>query len=261
MFTLPDRDYALILLGDDIDLEAQIIAIRHALSRARQADAALADDIDDLARRARAAAGAHNRHLTDLWVDQLLASVYQDAAHSLAATGMLAPTIESLFVAIFCGLRDIETPAGPIVLHGNRVKKTSDARIWDPHWFFGDPLAPPVRDLVRGIGQLAESAGLTAYLPEGYLGAIDALFSYRNKILHHGSEWPVRERHNLTNLIRERRWPDDWFAHASCDDEPWIIYMTDDLIQTLFSTIDAVLNGVGRFVRERYEAVPLGDPF
>ncbi|MFD2781185.1 hypothetical protein ACFS32_08735 [Novosphingobium pokkalii] len=115
----------MLLLGD-ADLEAQLRAIRGQLHRQAQADATLQDDIADIAKRASTASGEYGMHLENSWVDEMHASVFQDAAHSTAAIGMLAPLLESLFVGIFAGIRDIAPPAQPVTPTGPRAAHAAD---------------------------------------------------------------------------------------------------------------------------------------
>lgn len=53
---------------------------------------------------ARKSTGLRNDRAVDEWVDLLHASTYQSAANSMAAVGMLAPLIESLFYQAFQGI-------------------------------------------------------------------------------------------------------------------------------------------------------------
>ena len=95
----------------------------------------------------------------------------------MSAVGMLAPFVESLFVAIFKGLR----------ADWRRVDGATDARVaavhddfWNPHYVFEGGRRR--RNVVKGIGQLSESTGLTIYLPESLPKTLSALFEYRNKM-------------------------------------------------------------------------------
>ena len=77
----------------------------------------------------------------------------------------------------------------------------------------------------------------------------DALFTYRNRIFHHGFEWPKAERANFEALIADRGWPPDCSTSGG---EPWIIYMSETLIRHSLASIDAILEGIGIFVRGSY---------
>lgn len=246
---ISDRD-RVVLLIDDFDLDAQLLAIKSLLHRNRKAEQVVAADIKKLDTFIRGYKGGDDQeemHLANEWVDRMHGTVFQDAAHSMSAVGMLAPFIESLFVAIF--------RAPCLRRHFDRKPSTNDARtaasqdeFWDPHFFFVQ--GGRRKDLTAGIAQLAASTGLTAFLPEGYEKMLSALFSYRNKMLHHGFEWPVEERTKFAKRLDDKEWPVDWFTKAESDHKPWIFYLSDTFIETCLKMIDQVLAGVGRYVVE-----------
>lgn len=254
-FGLTNRDYAVLLL-DGIDLEAQLLAVRSLLRRHANADAQLQSEIEELAKRAREAQGEYGMHLTDSWVDEMHGSVFQDAAHSMAAIGMLAPLVESLFVGIFRGIRDIAPPVKPVTPTGARAAYVADRKFWDPHYVFGGRRSQ--KDIVRGIQQLVDSTGLTPFLPGDYAVVLDALFKYRNKMLHQGFEWPPAERANFEAMIVRERWPSAWFERSLTNGETWIIYMSDVLISLALARIDQMLDGIGLFIQSRYPSAPAG---
>lgn len=248
-FGLTNRDEAFLLLGE-LDLEAQLLAVRSLIRRNAQADNLLAQEIDELAKRAESASGEYGLHLTNSWVDELHGSVFQDAANSMAAIGMLAPMLESLFVAVFAGIRDLAPPATPVSPTGPRAAHLADPKFWDPHFLFG--LVGSRKDVVPGICQLAESIGLAAHLPADYATILNALFKYRNKIFHNGFEWPKRERSNFEALIVHEGWPTAWFERSLSNGETWIVYMSDVLIELALKRLDEMLDGIGVFIRALY---------
>ncbi|MCW3837262.1 hypothetical protein ACFQ1E_14205 [Sphingomonas canadensis] len=249
-FGLTDRDYAVLLLGD-ADLEAQLRAIRGQLHQHAQADAALQDDIKDLAERASKASGEYGMHLENSWVDEMHGSVFQDAAQSASAIGMLAPLLESLFVGIFGGIRDIEPPVRPVALAGTRATRASDPDFWDPHFVFSAK-GKKSKDVLRGIVQLIETTGLAPRMPADYAQMLGAIFGYRNKMLHHGFEWPPAERTKFEATIGRQGWPSNWFDRSQTNGETWIIYMSDVLIRHTLTRIDEMLDGIGAFIQARY---------
>lgn len=91
-----DRDIALGALPPDY--EAQLLAIRNLLLSHRDAEEA---ELIRLREIEELGESQSSQRLADDWVDQLHGMVYQDAAHSMAAIGLLAPFIESLFVHFF----------------------------------------------------------------------------------------------------------------------------------------------------------------
>jgi len=249
-FGLTDRDYAVLLLGD-ADLEAQLRAIRGQLYQHARADAALQEDIADIAKRANEASGEYAMHLENSWVDEMHGTVFQGAAHSASAIGMLAPLLESLFVGVFGGIRDIEPPASPVTPAGVRAGHVADKKFWDPHYVFR-AAGGRDKDVLRGIVQLIEATGLTPHMPADYARMLGAIFGYRNKMLHHGFEWPPAERTKFEETIRREGWPTNWFERSKTNGETWIIYMSDELIRHTLTKIDEMLDGIGAFIQARY---------
>jgi hypothetical protein len=178
-------------------------------------------------------------HVTD--------SVYQDAAHSMAAVGMLAPLIESIFCQSFDGLRR-KIPAPNIVPFNShpRWQLSADGQ-WDCHLVWTKK-GRRRTDIVEGILQLAEAIGLSTHLPGDLKATLQALFAYRNKMFHNGFEWPLLERERFQQRIAD--WPSDWFRMATSAHRPWTFYMTETFIDHCLLTIDSVLSGVGAFARK-----------
>ena len=249
-FEVSNRDQALFLIRE-FDLEAQLIAIRAALERNRQTDAVVAEKIKELGEQLRAYAGGdeeYQMYLEGNWIDAMHGTVFQDAAYSMAAVGMLAPFVESLFVSIFSGLREHEQSNNNASSDDPRIS-ASQNEFWDPHFVF-DP-GGRRRDLVAGIGQLARTIGLLEYLPSGYDKMLSALFAYRNKIFHLGFEWPMEERIKFDKRVHSGDWPAGWFRKSTTGGEPWIFYMSADFVQHCLTTIDEVLEGVGAYQKRR----------
>ena len=244
-FQLSNRDKALFLIGE-LDLDAQLLAIQSLVDRNRQADKALNANIQDLAAAIHDTRGSYGQYLEGQWIDNLHGSVFQDAAHSMAAVGMLVPFIEALFVSIFSGLNKHGLE------HGYPSSPTKDASLdhfWDPHYM---KINGKMRKggLVDGIMRLSNSTGLQARLPRDLETVLTALFSYRNKMFHNGFEWPEKERQNFNNRIKEEGWS-DWFSCSTHDHKPWVFYMRASFIDHCLTTIDQVLEGLGKYLEEQ----------
>jgi len=253
-FEITNRDRALFLI-EEYDLEAQLLAIKGLLKRNSESDKTLEGEIKALGAEIRRHTDEYANCLQDSWIDQLHSSVFQDAAHSMSAVGMLAPFVESLFVAIFSGLRSDRQP-GDGALDDRAVALHDD--FWNPHYVFEG--GQRRRDVVKGIRQLSDSTGLTAYLPTNLPDTLSALFQYRNKIFHNGFEWPMVEREKFENSIRQNQWPSEWFRQSTRDGKPWIFYMSPEFILHWLATIDKVLEGVGQYLRRRENATLDGTP-
>lgn len=249
-FEITNRDQALFLI-EERDFEAQLIAIKKVLRRNQKADEAVAEEIRELDAEIRNSARPYDEYrmrMEDEWVDAMHDSVFQDAAHSMAAVGMLAPLVESVFVSIFDGLRRRQLEHGD--LDSEDIRRTMlEAEFWDPHFVFEKGRRRT--DLVQGVSQLAESAGISNHLPDDCSMVLAALFAYRNKMFHHGLEWPPHERTKFSDRIKSDGWPENWFSKSERRDEPWIIYMSPTLVDRCISLIDDVLEGVGQFLSDR----------
>lgn len=243
-----DRDRGLFFIRDR-DLEAQLIAIKSLLRRNREAEEETFKEIQELDETIQSFTGddQYRMYLEGHWVDALQASVFQDAAHSMSAVGMLGPFIESLFVAIFDGLRKRDQSAS---IQDPRTKATQD-QFWNPQIVFGKD--GPREDIVAGIVQLANATGLQSFMPGDYQKTLAALFSYRNNMFHNGFEWSLDVRQKFANRIKNDSWPIIWFSQATRDDQPWVFYMSDLFIENILRLIDQVLEGVGKYTSENLE--------
>lgn len=250
-FELSHRDHALFLIGER-DLEAQLIAIRAVLRRNREAEKEVSEEIKDLDTHIRSYAGGdeeYQMHMENHWVDTLHETVFQDAAHSMSAIGMLAPFVESLLVSIFQGLRE-RLDAAEATTDETLRGPSSVANFWDPR-LVRDGATWQKAGLVRGTRQLSDAISLSSYLPEGFAAMHAALTAYRNSLFHNGFEWPLDERKRFSELIAVEGWPDGWFNKSASGGDPWIFYMNDEFIAHCLAMIDQMLEGVGRYLKQR----------
>ncbi|MDZ4855268.1 MAG: hypothetical protein SGJ26_10515 [Nitrospirota bacterium] len=247
--TIPEiasRD-CLYALDVDFDIDAQLMAIQGLLQRNRQAEEALSNEIKQSEEHSSRLSGIYCERVVDEWVDQIHHSSYQGAAHSMSAVGMLAPLIETIFYQVFQGIGSRFYPATHPEDEHERWK-AKRATQWDCHKFVvGDRVQT---DLVRGILQLADAVGLTDRLPADLKSTLSALFSYRNKMFHHGFEWPVEERERFAKHMRDESWPSDWIIKSTTGDKPWIFYLSDKFIEHCLATVNQVLDAIGSFVRD-----------
>jgi hypothetical protein len=252
---ISDRDLACEVLPD-LDYEAQLIAIADLLRQHGEADTHTTVQIREVEDFARKSTGLRNERAVDDWVAMLHGSTYQGAAHSMAALGMLAPLIESLFYQAFQGIRtqyyglDI-IPAG----HARSGMAKADD-FWDCHFLFNPKVkSKKQKELVPGIMELAEAIALTPHLPGDLLPILKAVFRYRNKMFHFGFEWPSRECANFAKDMAAEGWG-AWFSSATRDRVPFIFYMTDELINLSFDLVHRLLEGFGAYCRTK---MPIGE--
>jgi hypothetical protein len=241
-----DYEFAIYLVLRDIDVEAQLRAISDLLRRQQKTEQSLSVQIKEASEIAKRTHGFLNEQAIDDYITHLHESTYQDAAHSMAAVGMLAPLIESIFHQSFDGLRHNFLEHSKVPLNPHPRWEWSGAAQWDCHFVWSAKGSR--RDLVAGIVQLAQAIGLFPHLPPDLTQTLQALFAYRNRMFHNGFEWPFVERERFQQRIRD--WPANWFAVATSDNRPWIFYLTDTFIQHCLTTIDSVLSSVGGFARK-----------
>jgi hypothetical protein len=246
--TITDRDHAIWAMKD-FDLEAQLLAIRGLLHRNREQEQRVSDEIKELEVRIKGSMD-NEEYLMMLegdWADRLHNAVFQDAAHSLAALGLLAPFVESLFASIFRVIHCKRGLADAPIAQGGR-KTTPPVKFWDPYFVYEN--GKWCKDLVPGIVQLSVSCGLTQFLPTKYESVLSALFKYRNKMFHNGFEWPLNERVKFKEDIKNQGWPTDWFTVSETNGQIWIFYLSSSFIEICLQTIDHTLEGVGRFIQK-----------
>lgn len=238
LFKLTDRDRGYLFL-EDINLEAQLAAVRSLLRRNRDADQSLADEIKGLEDQARKASEDEAWIVEDMWIEQLEASVYQDAANSMAAVGMLAPLFEALFTTLFRTLGRAKTQD---LTRTDRATR-ADADYWNPQVVFGSKGRS--ENLVAGILQLSADTGLHPLMPKDYAKVLTALFYYRNMMFHNGFEWPIERRQSFTDLLKGQGLPDAWFSTSTRNGEVWIYYMSRILVDRCLALVDETLTAVG----------------
>jgi len=241
---IDSRDFACVVLPD-LDYDAQLIAIRHLLRVHENIDSELKNEIKKIEEFAKNNEGRRNEYAVDEWVDRLHSSIYQSAARSMAAVGMLAPFMESIFFQAFYGIhKNISTTKQN---QSNHIRwEQSDADKWDCHIVWDKNGRK--EDLVRGIMQLSDATGLKPFLPVDIELVLTVLFAYRNKMFHRGFEWPIEERTRFWSRIKIEKWPTGWLDKATSGSELWIIYLSDEFIQHCIKTIEQIIESLGNFV-------------
>lgn len=130
-------------------------------------------------------------------------SVFQDAAHSMGAVGMLAPFVESMFHQGLLAVGERLIDAGQVPSTVPRFAEAPPAKRWDCHYVWKAGKAR--KELAEGIIQLSNSVGLSPHLPSDINRMLTALFQYRNKMFHNGFEWPAATREAFDE--NRMKWP------------------------------------------------------
>jgi hypothetical protein len=252
MIKFTDREVADALM-QPLDYNSQLETIKELLKCHKEAEHQLSAKID---RETEQLSNIENNltidscHISmvisDFRNDLCLASFYQSAAHSMAAVGMLAPLVESIFYQVFRRIGSYYGDRSELPNPGHLRWKIDHP--WNCHLVCNSQ-GSKEDDLVRGIMQLSEIIGLMIYLPQNLKLKLNALFAYRNKMFHCGFEWPEEDRRKFENRIQNDKWPDDWFNNIPIGGNPWIFYMTDKFILDWLSEIEQILEGIGAFFR------------
>ena len=241
-----DRDLGFFLF-DYPDYEAQLAAIRSMVRLRKQADQEFDRELKEIEEFTKRAKGSASEQAVNEWVDHLHGSVYQDAAHSMAAVGMLAPFFESLFTQGFLGI-ERRFKAQGVKLAAHKRWKMPPKRRWDCHYVSSSKRP----NLVAGIFELATITDLAPHLPPRLRPTLNALFGYRNENFHNGFEWPPAKRAAFEKRIKSEMWDASWFSKSTTGGDPWIIYMTHEFVAHCLTTVDQVLEGFGAFVRKTH---------
>jgi hypothetical protein len=240
------REY-LFCLEVDFDIDAQLAAIRELLRQNADAKQVSADEMARIASDARAMSGARSEMATDAWIDRAHHSVYQGAAHSLAAVGMFPPLTETLFFQYYQAIGAKFFPTSAQLPSHDRWK-SAHASQWDCHYVFGGK--GRVKDIAGGIMQLSDAVGLGARLPTNLKKFLRLLFRYRNEMFHHGFEWPVDVRERFARMLVEEDYPERWIEKATSGGQPWIFYLSDTFITEYLTIMDEVLDALAMFIRD-----------
>lgn len=213
-----DRDIALGILAPDY--ESQLVAIHSVLKRNREAESQASARIRELEAAIRKHSHPHH-WLEHDWVDQLHNYTFLDAAHSMAAVGLIAPLIESLFDRTFRYFGNVD--------EWEKIRR---------------------HDIAKGILKLAENIDLKKHLPDDLDRTLLALFAYRNKMFHCGLEWPEKERKDFSNRIRSNGWT-NCFSCAKSGGDPWCFYLSKGFVDHCLKTVDCIIEGMGAYARPK----------
>jgi len=240
------REY-LWCLKLDFNIDAQLAAIRELLRQHHQAKTELSDRMSQIQQSAKQMTGVQSEQAAEAWEDHAHHSVYQGAAHSMAAVGMLAPLIETIFFQCFRSIGNQFFPASFPRSEHLRWKSAHSYQ-WDCHYVMKGEHRE--KNLAEGILQLADAIGLASRLPNNLEKILSVLFGYRNEMFHNGLEWPVEVRQRFGRRIAEAAWQQDWISQATTGEEPWIFYLSDTYIEECLAMLNQVLDAIAGFVRD-----------
>ena len=114
------------------------------------------------------------------------------------------------------------------------------------------------KDLIAGIVEMAEVTGLAADLPIDLKSTLTALFAYRNKMFHHGFEWPDDIGKPSRNGSPTKAGQRIGSAKATSGGKPWIFYLTDVVVDHCLATVEQIFDGLGPSFAAMTEPHPTG---
>ncbi|MCY4645673.1 MAG: hypothetical protein OXE73_02125 [Gammaproteobacteria bacterium] len=220
---------------------SQLIAIRSVLERNQEAEDKVAAEIERIETEIRARGGSS--WMESERISHLHSSTFLDAAHSMAAVGLIAPLIESLVDRAF---RYLKRAVGDSYSLGSGHERWQLDDRWDKRFVW--KRGRRSRDIAKGIVQLAEAIDLRKHLPADLEKTLSALFAYRDRMFHGGLEWPEKDVKDFANLIASKGWT-NCFTSADSGGDPWIFYLSREFTDHCLDTVDEIINGVGARVR------------
>jgi hypothetical protein len=168
---------------------------------------------------------------SDAYIEGCIEGTYAHIGYCHTAVAALAPMFEGMFAHEFMVLRLINGDKVPDGEH-RRCKKDAEV-FWNPKLSVNrkDELEQNVQ---QGSVQILTALNLIKRFPPKFKSATEALFTYRNRSLHDGYEWPKEKRVKFKKLIDGHGWG-DWFSWARENGDPWIAYMNDEFIRECFN--------------------------
>ena len=241
------RDYLYRLLHT-IDWDMQLIAIRGMLRRNREAMASVDQEIAESRAATDAYNGPHHDHYIDEHVYMLQQSVYTEAAVSMAAIGMVAPMVESVFAEAFRELGKMYVVKNRSPGDHKRWTRADEHKDrWNVQVYF-DSKREAKSNIILGLPQIAEAVGLNAHIDSETWKWLDAMLQYRNYMFHGGLEWSEENREKFQTLIETQGW-EKYFDKSTTNDAPWIFYIRADAIDDIPNKLEAVLDGLAAFAK------------
>jgi hypothetical protein len=185
------------------------------------------------------------------WVNSVEALTYGEAACSQAAIAGIAPLAESL---VRKGARRLREH-----YQAGRLKAKTEQRRGNPaddkFWYLNkwpkgmsgamangesDSLEYEHPKVVSNFREIIAALELEIRdLPASSCRLLEAIYCYRDQMLHWGYEWPEKDRAEFADLIQKRKWG-AWFTCSSIDGRPWIFFLTVRFIEDAFAGLQAM---------------------
>ena len=242
------HDYLYRVFDGTFDWESQLIAIRVLIQRNILASEKVSNEIDDYKNWLTSHNGSNYWHYENECTDLMHMSVFHEAAASMSAIGMIAPTIERISRCFFTNLGSLYTSRGlppPTNKRWTMPVKDSTSR-----WNCSLRLTKngEETDFIGGFRQLAKASGLHKHISEKMMHWLDAMFYYRNRMFHDGIEWSKDNKDDFQKEIIARSW-EDYFSFSTSNNDPWIFYINKEYIAKSPDLMSEFLDSLASFCK------------
>lgn len=193
----------------------------------------------------------------DIWGNNFLNSIYDEAAFSMSAVGMLAPFVESMMHSLFINFGKEHDHSKSIIpqINVNRISpqngRPSNKR-WDVRYFYDDESGKYSNAIAKGIIQLSEITKIIQQLTSQEKSAILLLFEYRHFMFHNGFEWPQYIKNKFLKKCTQYNWSAKWYTTSKQGKEPHIFYITEDFVEEILELITKYIDGCGLIMDAAY---------
>lgn len=168
---------------------------------------------------------------------------FWDLSYSMTAVGLLAPFMESFITNFF---KHYSSEILKINEGDSKREKVFISKQWDPHMYIDAKIIKT--DFVKGALQLFKQIGINTYLPKNTYKILQALFRYRNKMVHNGYEWPKEKCEIFEKEIKENNWQ-AWFdSSGTKGNVPDLFFMNKKYINECIVLGDNFFDAFANFV-------------
>lgn len=246
-FSLNVDDAAYFLIKNN-DIYCQVHAIqrmnKYLLSESKDHHY----EIEELKKNVKNSSGIQGCFLEDELISEYQFASYYAIARSMCVVGITTSGYESVFCEVFGNIKNIFGEG----LLNNKCNRSllKPAKRWDCHFYIGDNVSEK-KGLGTGIQQLLIETELAKFLPSNMNLILDALFSYRNAVMHNGFDWPEVELENFTS--RKNNWPSEWIGVTTSHENPWLYNLTNKFHKIVIDLFGEIYKAAGKYYLEKKE--------
>ncbi|MBP9225574.1 MAG: hypothetical protein KBF76_17005 [Verrucomicrobiales bacterium] len=169
------------------------------------------------------------------------------AAQSLAFITTIAAFVESLFKECLPAMGG-SFKGSYLEVHPRFIRYgEANPSFWDPTkpTTKGDKIATMIREILEG-------SGLIRFMIPDFTRVLDAIFKYRNQMVHNGYEWSPAERKKFARTIEDEGWS-EWFSISTVDGAPWYFTINGNFSQECLELCDRSVLAFAGLIRDDWE--------